>query len=454
MYLSHLSLTHFRNYASFDLTFDSPLTLLQGQNAQGKTNLLEAIYFLATSKPVHAQTEREVVGWQAQDEPIPYTRVAAQLYEHSLGDRTQNERPTQLEILLTPREHSTKYKKQVKINGVSKRSMDLIGLMRAVLFLPEDIKLVDGSPSERRRYLDIALCQMDRTYCQNLSAYQKVVSQRNSLLKTLREQAAPAYAPTTVGQMAFWDEKLVTHGSLVIARRYQFLQQLQQVATQRHISLSDQREQLTLCYVPSFNPGCWSEPAYRRVKEDDQVAFGPDDTILVDSPNQETATTNGLQTSDPNNNYLEDSPSIITEPILTVAKIQDTYHQRLAERRPQELASGTTLYGPHRDDFRFFANGRNLRIFGSRGQQRTAALSIKLAELQVMTTTTGATPLLLLDDVMSELDAERRSTLLSALTDVKQAIVTTTDWDDFTPAFRAQAQLLQVQNGSVSRYSM
>ena len=156
--------------------------LLQGQNAQGKTNLLEALFMLATSKPVHAQQEREIVDWLANEEPIPFCRLAAQI---TVGDR-----PTEVEIVLAPRGDGAAFVKQVKINGVPRRSMDLIGLLRAVLFLPADIELVSGAPSERRRYLDIALCQIDRVYCRALSSFQQVLTQRNSLLKQLRDQGA------------------------------------------------------------------------------------------------------------------------------------------------------------------------------------------------------------------------------------------------------------------------
>ena len=407
MFLSHLSLTHFRNYAHLELDFDQPLTLMQGRNAQGKTNLLEAVYFLATSKPVHATTEREVVGWEAADEPIPHCRVAATVQGHpETGGRALD-----LEILLTPRDDGVNFKKQVKINGAPKRSLDLVGLMRAVLFLPEDIMLVDGSPGERRRYLDIALCQIDRTYCRELAAFQKVLTQRNSLLKTLREQNVAPGAPSTVAQLGFWDEQLIRHGSYVVWRRDAFLRTLQEFAVARHTALTDGQEALALQYVPSFNLGVLAEAEFQRLR---------DGTLALDAA---------------------------TGAAPTHAQVTERYAAKLDTRRGRELAAGNSLYGPHRDDLRFLANGHDLRVYGSRGQQRTAALSLKLAEVAAMTAATGAPPLLLLDDVMSELDAVRRSTLLAALDGVEQALLTTTDWDDFTPDFRAQAQLLTIRQG-------
>ena len=413
-FLTHLSLTHFRNYAHLDLDFTHRLTLLQGDNAQGKTNLLEAVYLLATSKPVHAQTEREVVDWQAQEEPIPYCRVAAQVRAG------EGERPLELEVIFTPRSDGLNFTKQVKVNGVGKRSMDLIGLLRAVLFLPEDIRLVDGGPGERRRYLDIALCQIDPAYCRSLSEYQKVLAQRNSLLKALREQGVQAASPAVDAQLGFWDEKLVQHGAIALAKRQNFVAELDVLARQRHADLSGGRETLYVEYLPSFNYGPLDEGEYRRWRAGNRLG---EDGMSGDA---------GLAAF-----------------TVTPEAVAQRFTRRLGERRRRELAAGATLYGPHRDDLRLLANGRDLRAYGSRGQQRSAALALKLAEVQAMTASTGSAPLLLLDDVMSELDANRRSTLLAALEGVEQAILTTTDWDDFTPEFRAAAQCLHVRAGEV-----
>lgn len=403
MLLSRLSLTHFRNYRRLEIAFDAPLTLLQGRNAQGKTNLLEAIFMLATSKAVHASQEREIVGWQADNEPIPFCRV--------LGVATLDGRSVELEIVLSPRGDGVNFTKQIKINGVAKRAMDLVGVLRAVLFLPQDIKLVDGGPGERRHYLDVALCQIDKTYCRALSAFQRVLLQRNSLLKQLREQEVNPTSPAVDAQLAFWDEKLAHHGAVVMARRHNFIVELEQIAAERHAELSGGRERLALHYLPSFNPGLLADREFDLLR----------DGLLTDAP------TSRLEAN-----------------VVAMA-----YQRKLAARRVRELAAGTTLYGPHRDDLRFLANGRDLRVYGSRGQQRSAALSLKLAEVRAMTAATGLAPLLLLDDVMSELDAERRAMLLAVIDDVPQAIVTTTDWEDFTPEFRQRARCFYVHSGIV-----
>lgn len=407
MFLTHLTLEHFRNYRSLALDFSAPLTLLQGDNAQGKTNLLEAIYYLATSKSSHARTEREVIGWSAAQEPIPYCRIRG-LVQRADGD-------VELEILFTAKGNGGNFIKQVRVNGVGRRSLDLIGKLRAVLFLPEDLVLVAGGPGERRRYLDIALCQIDRTYCQHLSRYQKVIAQRNSLLRRLREEGASPHDPGVIAQLRFWDEQLTQHGAYVLARRYGFLGLLNRLAAPLHRELSQGGETLQLVYLPSFNPGFLSEAEFQALRQ---------------------APLTGDRAKAP------------TEPLQPGA-IEAAFAARLAQRRGRELQAGNTLYGPHRDDMAFLVNGRDLRTYGSRGQQRTGALALKLAEVQAMTQETGETPLLLLDDVMSELDARRRSALLAALDGGAQVIITTTDWQDFSPEFQRQAQLFTVQEGSV-----
>lgn len=425
MLLSHLSLTHFRNYRHLELDFTQRLTLLQGRNAQGKTSLLEAIYFLATSKPIQASTEREVVDWAAQEEPIPYSRVAATIYDPNgyqhVVDSHKALHPIELEILLTPRGDGLNFSKQVRINGVNKRSLELIGMLRAVLFLPEDIKLVDGTPGERRRYMDIALCQIDPVYTRTLSAYQKVLAQRNSLLKQLRDQGARAGSASVDAQLSFWDEQLIETGSWVVARRHNFVAQLQPLAQMRHAELSEQREVMTVEFLPSFNYGPWPEAEYDLWLEG---------YLLED--------------------HVWPWVNSTAENEVTVEQIAQVMREKLVTRRSRELAAGMTLYGPHRDDLRFVANHRDLRVYGSRGQQRSAALSLKLAEVQVMTDSTGAAPLLLLDDVMSELDAQRRNMLLEVLAGVEQAVITTTDWEDFAPEFRQQAQCLHVCDGKLT----
>lgn len=403
MYLSRLHLEHFRNYRELDLCFSAPVTLVQGRNGQGKTNLLEAVYYLATSKSRHARMEREAVDRAAVDEPIPYARIR--------GEVERKGESTTLEILFTLRGDGINYTKQARVNGAPRRSMDLIGHLRAVLFLPEDLTLVAGSPSERRRYIDVALCQIDRGYCQTLSRYQKVVTQRNSLLKQLQEQEQTD-GPEAAAQLAFWNDQLVELGTRVLARRHTYLAALAPIARRVHAELSQQQESLELLYLPSFNTGLYSEDNYQRLREGEEV---------------ETDEIAGLE--------------------VGAETIGQRFRERLEARRGVELRAGNSLYGPHRDELVFVVNGWNLRTYGSRGQQRTGALALKLGELQAMAEATGEKPVLLLDDVMSELDAQRRAALLEALADVRQGIVTTTNWGQFSRDFQRNAQLLQIEAG-------
>ncbi len=404
MFLTQLHLEHFRNYRELDLTFGAPVTLVQGRNGQGKTNLLEAVYYLATSKSRHARAEREAVDRAATEEPIPYARIR--------GEVMRGEELTTLEILFTLRGDGFNYTKQIRVNGAPRRSMDLIGHLRAVLFLPEDLTLIAGSPSERRRYIDVALCQIDRRYCQTLSRYQKVVTQRNSLLKQLQEREQTD-GSSAVAQLGFWDDQLIELGTRVLARRHTYLTKLAPIARRVHADISQQQESLDLVYLPSFNTGLYSEQDYQRLREGEELKADALACLETDT-----------------------------------AKIGERFRERLEVRRRVELNAGSSLYGPHRDELIFLVNGWNLRTYGSRGQQRTGALALKLAELHAMAAATDEKPILLLDDVMSELDEQRRAALHTALADVRQGIVTTTDWTQFSTDFQKDAQLLRIEAGT------
>ncbi|MFZ2486600.1 MAG: DNA replication/repair protein RecF [Anaerolineae bacterium] len=402
MYLSHLSLTNFRNFNRLELSLQPGITLLQGLNAQGKTSFLEAVAYLSTARSLLAGVERELVHWLAWEEPLPFARLVGEL----AGDTRRHK----IEITLlqsSKGSNGTPYlRKEVRVNGVTRRALDLVGQMPTVLFLPQDVELIAGSPSVRRRYMDIALCQMQPDYCRALSAYNKILDQRNALLKALRDNGGPR------DQLDFWDEQLVENGSLLAARRAAFLADLEMEANERQQALTEGRERLHVRYLPALEPN------------------GSDDEL-----NGGDATT-----------LREPTPLYLAGDWVAIGA---AFYDMLARMRPREVAAGMSLIGPHRDDVQFVAQGRDLRTYGSRGQQRTAALSVKLAEVTIMRRALGAPPLLLLDDVMSELDGKRRALLLDALSDVQQALVTTTDWDDFTPQFRQHARCLHVADGSI-----
>ncbi len=398
MRLNHLSLTNFRNYARLELALPERLTLVQGANAQGKTNLLDAIHLLATGRSPRAVNERELVNWLALEGPVPYARLTGEI-----GDGSDAQ-TLELVLEVSPGTNGPGVRKQVRINGVPKRALDLVGRLRVVLFLPEDINLVSGAPSERRRYLDIALCQISSHYCRTLAEYNRVLVQRNALLKRLREhQGDPR-------QLVFWDGRLLELGTLLVDHRQRAVAELDRIAATRHGELTANGELLRLCYLPGVDlegngdPGSW-----RR-------------------------------TAEPAPEYKAGAAA---------DEIRQRFTQHLHAVQPREVAAGTSLIGPHRDDMSFSINGRDARTFGSRGQQRTAALALKMAEVQLMQNATGDSPLLLLDDVMSELDEQRRHTLWTALASVSQAIATTTDWGDFSPELLDSAHRLRVVSGVI-----
>jgi DNA replication and repair protein RecF len=382
MRLTHLSLHNFRNYVRLDLDPPPGVTVLLGDNAQGKTNLLEAIYYLATSRSPHAGAERELVNWLAVErEPLPYARLVGRVVREG-SELT-------VEITLTQQANNgTRYRKQIRLNGVPRRAMDLLGQLNVVLFLPEDIALVYGSPSRRRRYLNATLCQIDAPYCRALARYSQIVTQRNALLRNLRERGGdPA-------ELDFWDQQLVEYGARLVARRGEALLVLDELAHAIHSELTEGAERLHLRYVPS-----------------------------VDLDGQGEG-----------------------------AKIETMFEAQLRTLRPREIAAGVTLVGPHRDEVRFLINDVDAGVYGSRGQQRTAALALKLAEVDLMRRETGEHPVLLLDDVLSELDAHRRRFLLHFLSGgPQQAIITTSDLYTLPETFLQRCQLWYVHMGQLSK---
>ncbi len=397
MRLTHLSLTNFRNYVRLELRLPDRITVLQGANAQGKTNLLEAIHLLATARSPRSGAERELINWLVIESPLPYARLVAEVAD---GHKTE-----QVELVLelgrNGGANGPVVRKQVRINGVPRRALDLVGRLRMVLFLPEDVSLVAGAPAERRRYLDIALCQIDPAYCRALGEYNKALAQRNALLRRLRDEGGDP------GQLTFWDSQLAAHGSVVFARRAEAVGYLDRSAAERHRDLTEGAERLRLVYQPSLDTGI---PSVNRSAGPDRAAPAFD---------------------------------------WQIDRVAAAFAAQLRSGHSREINAGASLVGPHRDDLAFIVEGRDLRAFGSRGQQRTAALAVKLAEVAMMHEVTGEDPLLLLDDVMSELDARRRHALLDVLAGVGQAVITTTDWEDFSPTLLAQARRLVVVAGRV-----
>lgn len=398
MHLTQLSLINFRNYTRLTLDLPPGPALLRSDNAQGKTNLLEAIYYLATTRSVFARAERQLVNWQAMErDPLPFARLE--------GHVRRDHDTFQIDITLLPGEKGT-VRKEMRLNGVKKRALDVIGRFNAVLFLPEDIELVTGSPSVRRRYLDVTLCQIDPIYCRALVHYNKVLTQRNALLKQLAERGGDQ------DQLLFWDEQLAEHGALLLIRRQEAITKLDRLGRNRYRLLSSQQEALRLHYAPSFDPQHHPLLDYQRPLSLEELL--------------------------PSEQAVPSMPEVI-----------EAFKLHLRQARREEIGRGITLVGPHRDDMHFIVDGVDMTLYGSRGQQRTTALALKLAEVELMAQATGESPVLLLDDVMSELDARRRGRVMAMVDGVEQAILTTTDWADFTDEFRAHARLFEVTAGRV-----
>lgn len=397
MYITQLSLTNYRNYSRLTLDLPPGPILLRGDNAHGKTNLLESIYFLSTTRSVHARADQQLINWLTwKQETLPFARIEAAV-------KTESET---FQVAITVLREGDSIRKEIRLNGAKKRALDIIGKLATVLFLPENIELVTGTPLARRRYLDSVLCQINQDYCRALSRYNKVLTQRNALLKELFKRNG------NPDQLFYWDQQLAHDGATLIIQRHNLVQELDTVARQRQRELSSGTESLRLHYAPSFD-------FYQRPKPNYQLPL-----IMEDLASYSTA-----------------APP--------VKEVRETFLAYLVATRREEINRGVTLIGPHRDDLRFLVDGVDMTLYGSRGQQRTAALSTKLAEVTLMRQATGETPVLLLDDVMSELDAKRRKQVITIVDQAGQALLTTTDWADYDPDFRRRARLFSVTRGQL-----
>lgn len=400
MQINHLSLTNFRNYARLELSLppDVPI-VLYGDNAQGKTSVLEAIYYLATSRSPYTTSDRQMIHWRTENEPIPFARIEADVTSQA---RALNR--MEITLMLDNSSGAPRFKKNIRLNGVDKRVMDVVGLLSVVLFLPQHLALIEGSPSERRRFMDDTLSQVDGRYLEALDTFERTLPQRNALLKRIGEgRSKPA-------ELAYWNEELATSGAVIIAGRQRLLRELETLAQSNHHALTGNSETLTLQYQPSFLPA-----AEQGSK---QLSF---DVVGLDLHRQ-----------------------------LTADDIKPQYLAQLHAEQGESIYRGVTLSGPHRDELRLLINGRDCGLYGSRGQARTAILALKLAELDWMKSCLGEAPLLLLDEVVAELDSRRRAYLLERLDGSAQTLVTTTELEIFTPQFLDRVQVLQVVAGQIT----
>ena len=452
MRIERLRLTDFRNYPDLDLTLPPGLVIFSGRNAQGKSNLLEAVTLIATSRSFRTTSEREAVRWGA---PGHFARVEATVVRRSdtlqveiiLTENVQDGVPggsigkesggapasasaqantyAKLNTLAAP---EGAVRKRIRVNGAPRRAMDLLGLAPVVVFAPTDLDLVIGSPSDRRRFLDLTLCQVDQTYCRTLSQYQKVLTQRAALLRRIRD------GQDTPQALTYWDDLLARLAAPIMRTRASFIERAELAAARVYATLSHDAPDDTSNDVADDAP-------------DDDTAIDPDASSVAtlakdDAPGDTLPGGVGALRLVYRPSYqgsLEGDESAVAAGIRA----------RLVELRRREIAQGMNVLGPHRDDLAFVAGGVDLATYGSRGQQRTVALALKLAELEYIETELGDQPILLLDDVLSELDAGRRADLLAATTGLDQVLLTTTDATSLPPEALAQGARFRVRGGRV-----
>ncbi len=358
MYISTLKLDHFRNYDSLDLTFSPGTNLFYGDNAQGKTNILEAVYFCGTTRSHRTSRDREMISFGAEE-----AHLRMQMKKTSIDHR--------IDMHL-----KAGRAKGIAINGVAiRKAQELIGLGNFIFFSPEDLGIIKNGPSERRRFLDMELCQLDKIYVSSLAGYNKVLQQRNRLLKDL------SFRPQDMGTLDVWDEQLVHYGSALIRSREKFVKKLGEVIRPIHRKLSGGREEI--------------EVGYEKNTE------------------------------------------------------VDSFADSVKKSREKDLYLKSTECGPHRDDLSFLVNEIDIRKFGSQGQQRSAALSLKLAEIELVKEATGDVPVLLLDDVLSELDTGRQHYLLDSIGNI-QTFITCTGLEEYQNSPVQIDKIFHVTAGAVA----
>ena len=401
MRLTHLSLTNFRNFTRLDIDVPGGTVMLVGDNAQGKTSLLEAIYFLATLSSFHASSDKQLINFIEARQNLAVGRIVA---DYCRG--VENHR-LEVRIIQEPNGQNggTHLRKEVLVDGVKRKAGEAIGQFNAVLFLPQMMGVIEGGPEERRRYLNLALAQVISHYQSALAEYNKALLQRNALLKQLFERRGDT------SQLDYWDDQIATFGAQLIHARIRAVQDLERLAARTHRELTHANEVLRLSYQPAYDP---------LPQSPGQLA------LSLDAPVDRTG--------------------------FSQEQIRRGFLDSLQKLRLEEIARGVTTIGPHRDELRFFANGIDLGTYGSRGQARSAILALKIAEVAWMHTKSGHWPILLLDEVLAELDTQRRFDLLERLDQSEQVLLSTTDLHLFATEFVEKATVWRVANGRVGKH--
>ena len=398
MILKHLSLTNFRSYIRLDTDIPRRILLLSGGNAQGKTTLLEALFYCASFSSPLAASDRQLIQFGVLEDPIAVARMIVDFEREGSPHRME------VRVILENAEKGGRSRKEILVDGLKTPAQKAIGTFPCVLFLPQMTRILEGPPDERRRYMNIMLSQSVPGYARALSEHKQILTRRNALLKLLAERR------TDPAQLDYWDTMLAQRAAFLIRCRAGALLNLKKIAQEVHLQLTGSRELLSLGYLPGFDP-----------LRSDQLSGRPGQ-----NPTDEAAVF-----------------------ALSDADITAGYVRYLKEFRENDIRRGSTSAGAHRDDFSIFSSGIDLCTYGSRGQIRTALLSLKLAEIEWMRERTGTSPLLLLDETLAELDEKRSMDLLSRLEQYDQAILTTTDQTHFPPSFSENNTIWQVSGGII-----
>lgn len=361
MIVESVELKDYRNYEFLDMNFNEHVNIIYGDNAQGKTNILESIYMCSTSKSHRGSKDREIVRF-GEDE----SHIKLNVLKHGMKYRIDM--------------HLKKNKtKGIAVNGIPiKKAVELFGIINIVFFSPEDLNIIKEGPAGRRRFIDLELSQLDKIYLNNLSNYNRIINQRNSLLKDIYGSNQQHLLET----LDIWDMQLAAYGTKVLERRKEFVRQVNEIISEIHFRLTGGKERLTLTYESSIG--------------------------------------------------------------------EMSMEQALKKNRERDLRMKSTSVGPHRDDLCFLSGDLDIRKFGSQGQQRTAALSLKLAEIELVKRIIGDTPILLLDDVLSELDKNRQNYLLDSIHDI-QTVITCTGLDEFVNHRFSINKIFHVKSGHVAK---
>lgn len=413
MFIKNLKLKNYRNYDDIEISFDSNKILFIGKNAQGKTNLLESIYYLSALDSLRAKSDNELISWGKD-----FCCIKAEINKFDVN--------TELEVYINPPS-----RKKLKVNGINKsKSSEFISNISTVSFTVNDLLLLRGTPEDRRKWLDVAICQIFPAYIERLSKYNKVRIQKNNYLKNLKGNIN-----ADSSMLDIWNEQLAITGSNIIFIRLNFLYEIQKIAMKKHKLIAD-NEELSIIYNSTIiDDITFSE----KTNPTSQSIAGS--SSLSDCSSAKNTTGENILTTSIYNEFSSGN--------VTVEYISEKFKQKLNEKKYEEIVRAQSVIGPHRDDLSFYINNIESKKFASQGQQRTIVLSLKLAELQLIKEKINTNAILLLDDVLAELDDLRQNFLLDAIGDKTQTIITSVDTLHFKNEYLKDVEIFEIKDNKV-----